>query len=553
MSLTFNPLLLDGFEYAGGGGASTVVIGTTPVVGSTPFSILIVDAANTVGDVGPLTDGQLLIGATGAEPVPASLTGTANQLIVTGGAGSITLSLPQDIAPTSDVTFDQVTATNVVTNVIDADGVMNIGTVDADIINIGNSSAVVNINGQVNYNTVTDLNVTDQLITLNKGGGVGSASGSGIEFEEGGVITAYLKTSADRNGYIFKAPAQTGIATILPGASGFTIDQGSHNPVTLGTANGLSLATQQLSLDLSSSSTTGALSSADWTTFNSKANSTLNNLTSTQINQSLVPDTAGGYNLGANLFQWNNIYGNFIRRDNSSPAVQLQTGGLNDTSNFTSLNWQNRQLLTGFSTAADWSTRTLKNSSSITTVDWEGQNLSDGTDLSLNWSGRTLANSTGTMLDWSGSEVSFEGKRVTNVDTPTASTDAANKAYVDAAAASLPYGDIPSTTFAADFGQTDQPVVGLVAAPDNLPVAVLAFKAHVMVINTFTAAYTSFDMIATRDLIDNIWHLAYSQSGDSSNITFDIDSTGQVTYTSPVVGGSQFLTMFFRAQAITQS
>jgi hypothetical protein len=43
-----------------------------------------------------------------------------------------------------------------------------------------------------------------------------------------------------------------------------------HNAVTLGTANGLSLSTQQLSLGLASASTTGALSSTDWNTFNNK-------------------------------------------------------------------------------------------------------------------------------------------------------------------------------------------------------------------------------------------------------------------------------------------
>ena len=45
-----------------------------------------------------------------------------------------------------------------------------------------------------------------------------------------------------------------------------------HNPVTLGTANGLSLATQQLSLILASSGVTGALSGTDWNTFNGKFN-----------------------------------------------------------------------------------------------------------------------------------------------------------------------------------------------------------------------------------------------------------------------------------------
>lgn len=44
-----------------------------------------------------------------------------------------------------------------------------------------------------------------------------------------------------------------------------------HAALTIGTANGLSLATQALSLALSSTSTTGALSDTDWDTFNDKA------------------------------------------------------------------------------------------------------------------------------------------------------------------------------------------------------------------------------------------------------------------------------------------
>ena len=43
-----------------------------------------------------------------------------------------------------------------------------------------------------------------------------------------------------------------------------------HAAVTLGTANGLSLSTQQLSLGLASTTATGALSSTDWNTFNAK-------------------------------------------------------------------------------------------------------------------------------------------------------------------------------------------------------------------------------------------------------------------------------------------
>ena len=46
---------------------------------------------------------------------------------------------------------------------------------------------------------------------------------------------------------------------------------GIHSPVTIGTANGLSLSTQAISLQLASGSQNGALSSTDWNTFNSKA------------------------------------------------------------------------------------------------------------------------------------------------------------------------------------------------------------------------------------------------------------------------------------------
>jgi hypothetical protein len=43
-----------------------------------------------------------------------------------------------------------------------------------------------------------------------------------------------------------------------------------HSPLTIGSSNGLSLSGQQLSLSLANSSNSGAISSADWNTFNNK-------------------------------------------------------------------------------------------------------------------------------------------------------------------------------------------------------------------------------------------------------------------------------------------
>jgi hypothetical protein len=55
---------------------------------------------------GILADGEIIIGDSGDQPKPGSITGTANQIIVTPGAGSITLSTPQDIHTDADVQFD---------------------------------------------------------------------------------------------------------------------------------------------------------------------------------------------------------------------------------------------------------------------------------------------------------------------------------------------------------------------------------------------------------------------------------------------------------------
>uniref|UniRef100_A0A6M3IZK6 Putative tail protein n=1 Tax=viral metagenome TaxID=1070528 RepID=A0A6M3IZK6_9ZZZZ len=67
------------------------------VVELTDHSILVASGTGDITSIGAATDGQIPIGSTGADPVLAALTGTANQITVTNGAGSITLSTPQDI------------------------------------------------------------------------------------------------------------------------------------------------------------------------------------------------------------------------------------------------------------------------------------------------------------------------------------------------------------------------------------------------------------------------------------------------------------------------
>ena len=102
-----------------------------------------------------------------------------------------------------------------------------------------------------------------------------------------------------------------------------------HNPVTIGTANGLSLATQQLSLGLASSGITGALSGTDWNTFNGKFN------TPTGLTTNYLPKWNGsGFgnssvfdNGGTDISIINGLYSEFSIKGNQS--LENEDGQIN--------------------------------------------------------------------------------------------------------------------------------------------------------------------------------------------------------------------------------
>ena len=63
----------------------------------TDHGILLGSGTNAITPLGVASNGQIPIGSAGADPILAGLTGTANQITITNGTGSITLSTPQDI------------------------------------------------------------------------------------------------------------------------------------------------------------------------------------------------------------------------------------------------------------------------------------------------------------------------------------------------------------------------------------------------------------------------------------------------------------------------
>jgi hypothetical protein len=210
MGIKFNPVVFEGLDITGG---SELAIGS-PIAGADGDSILVTDATGKLAEIA-LENGELLIGSTGAAPVAATLSGTTDQISITNGAGSVVISTPQNIAPTSDVTFNSVT-----TNTIDADGVLTLGAIDADIINIGNPASIVNLQGDVNIINTTNLDVANSLIRTNVGGPAASGGGSGLEIEEDTLTAGYVKVASDRESWQLKSPARTGTVNIQAPTTG---------------------------------------------------------------------------------------------------------------------------------------------------------------------------------------------------------------------------------------------------------------------------------------------------------------------------------------------
>jgi len=168
---------------------------------------------------------------------------------------------------------------------------------------VDNTDAVVSVNGQTGAVSLTTDNITEGATNLYFTNGraiastlTGYTSGAGTISSSDTILQAIQKLNGNVSGLVTGVSSVFGRTGPVVAASGdYTTTQvtegtnlyytdvrvsansdvaantaARHSAVTLGTANGLSLSTQQLSLALASSSTTGALSSTDWNTFNGK-------------------------------------------------------------------------------------------------------------------------------------------------------------------------------------------------------------------------------------------------------------------------------------------
>ena len=96
---------------------------------------------------------------------------------------------------------------------------LGLGTGDSPTFTDLTLSGDLTVNGTTTTVNTTNLLVTDKLITLNDGGAASSGGGAGIEIEEDGSATGFIKVASDRAGWELQAPGNSNTLTIDATAS----------------------------------------------------------------------------------------------------------------------------------------------------------------------------------------------------------------------------------------------------------------------------------------------------------------------------------------------
>lgn len=544
---------LSGPVKAGVGGALSA--SAIDLASSEVTNILTVNKGGTGLDGSAAPNGHILIG-NGTGYTLADILGTTHQVNITNGAGSIQLSLPQNIhTGASPEFFDLFLAGTLDTAVLG--GTLGIGTNKASIINIGNPTATVNIQGTTIYQNVTNLNVTDKNITVNVNGSVGSGGGAGIHVEEGGVSNAgHAEVTGDRLGWEFHPPGVAGIAYLFPGASGITLNQSSHDPVTLASpANGLGILNQVLSLELSSASATGALSATDWSTFNNKepaiapaaVNPTLKYWRGDKswqtLDTSVVPENGNLYFTNARVYS----------ALSATLPISFSSGVISIS--------QSNSTTNGYLSSTDWNTFNNKQDyipPGLATEFYRGDKTFAKVNLTSDVTGILPFTNGGLgfntylgsnyIIGFNNANNALEGKSLVSGTGISISNNVGNVTFTNIIASSSDVG--PSSLTGLINDTANQTVTGL-----SFSASVLSFVAFIdVLINATTDLYAYVEVRGKRKSISD-WSINDVQCnfiGDAiDGLDFDIDSTGQVTIDIGNIFGYTSGALKFRAFALS--
>jgi fibronectin-binding autotransporter adhesin len=183
-----------------------------------------------------LTNGQILIGSTGATPQVGSIAGTANQVSVAAGAGTITLSLPQDIAPASSVTFGGITVNgtstlNGNTSITGTFGATGATTLGSTLAVTGNATMGGTL-GVTGATTLSSSLTVDGSSTLGNGGDNLSVNVTG-----GAMSIAGLASTVGSDVLMIDGTnnvTRTAITNLIGAANGLTYNEDGLGKVYLG-------------------------------------------------------------------------------------------------------------------------------------------------------------------------------------------------------------------------------------------------------------------------------------------------------------------------------
>lgn len=597
MGLKFNPLT-GLFDFSGSAGGSGSTIGE-PVAGATPHSILIVDGSSNLAEIGPLTDGQLIIGSTGLSAVASNLTGTIDQITVTNGPGSITLSLPQNVATSSSPTFSQLTLSTPTANrAVIVDGTNKItsssvtdtelgylsgvtSAIQTQISGLANTSLSNLSSTAINTNLIPDTDATRNLGSFSFSGGkewnliIGkflySGSGSNAISMEDGINLGLYATAV---GAVVKIPSSN-------------LDMVNHNIINvLDPVNPLDAANKEYvdavaaGLDPKASvrvATTADLS-ATYATSPSNGQFTsapaiIDDIVLVVNDRILVknqtdPKENGIYTYTAanQLTRSSDMDGSPSNEVSGGNFTFVEVGTVNAGSGYVlqgngtlTLNTDNL-VWTQFSAAGSYS------------ADGQGIELS-GSQFQLELDGSTLSKSASGLkvadLGISDAQISNSAaislsklaaltinRALTSdgsgVITASSVTDT-ELGYVSGVTSAIQTqinnkvtatsGDIPLTSFSGANNQVAAAdVTGFLFANANIR----SFKALISVhVDATSPLYESIDLQAVQK--GSSWDFTTASTGDVSNVVFTVAASGQVQYTSDNYAGFNALNIRFRA------
>jgi hypothetical protein len=547
VAIKFNPLSLEGLDITGSGG--TFAIGSTPVAGSVGNSILTTDGSSIL-DEKVLTDGQVLIGSTGNEPVPATLTGTTNQVNIVSAPGSITLSTPQDIHTGATPTFNRLTLNNATNQLALSSGVnqvtLNSATSAAartyTIPDVGAASdfvmttAAQNISGSKtftstqNFTAATGIDVSTRADIANlilASSSIDVEGTAGTDVLSIGALSADVINIGNPASIVNIQGSVNNIATTNLNVTDSLITINDGGPIASGGGSGIEVeeaavitgyakvSSDRLKWSFKAPASAGILEveppaagtlTINQALFDSKANISLNNLASTAVNVDILPNADDSIRLGSSALRYRDLYVDHVR-SNGTSSINVTNGVLNDTTGI-KLNWSNGH---------------LNDTLSVRSIDWQSRRLVNAADQII--------------IDYSGTQADFNSKRLTNLADPTLNQDAATKAYVDT---TVNANTIPVNTFTGAQSATNASVTGFTVANTNK-----AFFGVVAVsVDATLDLFEEFEIRGIRRASG--WVISVSSVGDNSNVTFDMNSSGQLVYSSGSYPGFVGLSMAYR-------